>query len=107
MLPIKNQQKKISPFAKWLAAGMTAFMFAYGTFIIATQHYYGRTNKYGGAEVSVDGCQAVIVGVAIIVIGLTPMCLWMKSGKAAGFWAGTCMIIGIVLFLAPTYLHIK
>ena len=104
---IKNQTKRISPLAKWFAAGMGAFMLAYGTFIIATQHYFGRTNKYGGAEVSADGWQAIIMGVAIIVIGLTPMCLWMKSGKAAGFWAGTCMIIGIVLFLAPTYLHIK
>ena len=104
---IKNQTKKISPLAKWLAAGMSAFMLAYGTFIIATQHYYGRTDKYGGAEVSVDGLQANLIGVAIIVIGLTPMCLWMKSSKAAGFWAGICMIVGIILFLAPAYLHIK
>ena len=82
-------------------------MLAYGIFIIATQHYYGRTNKYGGAEVSADSWQATIMGVAIIVIGLTPMCLWINSGKAAGFWAGTCMIIGIVLFLTPAYLPIK
>ena len=107
MTQITNQTKKISPLAKWIAFGMSTFMLAYGFFIIATQHYYGRTNKYGGAEVSADDWQAIIMGVAIIVIGLTPMCLWMKSGKAAGFWAGTCMIIGIVLFLAPTYLHIK
>ncbi len=107
MLPIKNQQRKISPFAKWLAVGMSAFILAYGSFIIATQHYYGRNNRYGGAEVSADGWQAIIMGVAIIVIGLTPMCLWMKSGKAAGFWAGTCMIVGVVLFLVPAYLHIK
>ena len=104
---IKNQTKKISPLAKWLAAGMSAFMLTYGAFIIATQHYYGRNNRYGGAEVSADGLQAIIIGIAIIIIGLAPMCLWMKSGKAAGFWAGTCMSIGIVLFLAPTYLHIK
>ena len=107
MTQTTNQTKKISPLAKWLAFGISAFMLAYGFFIIATQHYYGRTDKYGGAEVSADGWQAIIMGIAIIVIGLTPMCLWMKSGKAAGFWAGTCMIIGIVLFLAPAYLSIK
>ena len=104
---IKNQTKKISSLAKWLAFGISTFMLAYGIFIIATQHYYGRTNKYGGAEVSADGLQAIIMGVAIIMIGLTPMCLWMKSSKAAGFWAGICMIVGIILFLAPAYLHIK
>ena len=107
MTQTKNKTKKISPLAKWLAFGMSTIMLAYGLFIIATQHYYGRTNKYGGAEVGADGWQAIIMGVAIIVIGLTPMCLWMKSGKAAGFWAGACMIIGIVLFLAPAYLHIN
>ena len=107
MTQTTNQTKKISPLAKWLAFGMSTVMLAYGFFIIATQHYYGRTYKYGGAEVSADGWQAIIMGVAIIVIGLTPMCLWMKSGKAAGFWAGTCMIIGVVLFLAPAYLPIK
>ena len=104
---IKNQTKMISPLAKWLAVGMSAFMLAYGIFIIATQHYYGRNNRYGGAEVSADDWQAIIMGIAIIVIGLAPMALWAKSGKTAGFWAGICMIVGIILFLAPAYLHIK
>ena len=89
MTQTTNQTKKISPLAKWLAFGMSTFMLVYGFFIIATQHYYGRTDKYGGAEVSADGWQAIIMGIAIIVIGLTPMCLWMKSGKVAGFWAAT------------------
>jgi hypothetical protein len=103
MTPV--EPKKISPLAKWLAVGMSAFMFAYGIFIITTQHYYGRTTKLGGAEVSADGLEAIIYGVAIIVIGLTPMSLWAKSGQVAGFWAGACMIIGVLLFLTPTYIR--
>ena len=98
-----NEPKKISTLAKWITAGMSAFMFAYGIFIINTQHYYGHTSKFGGAEVSVDGIKAVIIGVAIIIIGLTPMALWAKTGKVAGLWAGSCLIIGIFLFLAPFY----
>lgn len=105
MSVIKSQTKKISPLAKWLAVGMSTFMLAYGIFIIATQHYYGRNNKYGGAEVSADGWQAIIMGIAIIVIGLAPIALWAKSGKTAGIWAGICMIVGIILFLAPAYMH--
>jgi hypothetical protein len=103
MTPI--EPKEISPLAKWLAAGMSAFMFAYGTFIITTLHYYGQTTKLGGAEVSADGKEAIMLGIAIIILGLTPMSLWAKSGKAAGFWAGGCMILGIILFLAPFYIH--
>lgn len=99
------EPKKISPLAKWLAVGMSAFMFAYGIFIITTQHYYGRTTKLGGAEVSADGLEAIIYGVAIIVIGLTPMSLWAKSGKVAGFWVGACMVIGVLLFLTPAYIR--
>lgn len=97
------EPKKISPLAKWLAAGMSAFMFAYGIFIITTQHYYGHTSKFGGAEVNADGLEAIMLGIATIIIGLTPMALWAKSGKAAGFWAGSCMILGGLLFLAPFY----
>ncbi len=103
MTPI--EPKKISPLAKWLAAGMSAFMFAYGIFIITTQHYYGHTSKLGGAEVSADGSEAIVLGIATIILGLTPMSLWAKSGKAAGFWAGSCMISGVLLFLAPAYTH--
>ncbi len=98
-------QKNISPVAKWLAAGISAWMFAYGVFIIATRHYYGHTSKLGGAEVSADGFQAMMFGVAIILIGLTPMSLWAGSGKAAGVWAGTCMITGLLFFLVPVYVH--
>jgi hypothetical protein len=97
------EPKKISPLAKWLAAGMSAFMFAFGVFIIITKHYYGYTSKYGGAEVSADGLDAIVLGIATIILGLTPMSLWARSGKAAGIWAGTCMILGVLLFLVPFY----
>lgn len=99
------EPKKISSLAKWLAVGMSAFMFAYGTFIIATEHYYGYTSKLGGAEVSANGLEAIIYGVAIIIFGLTPMSLWAKSGQVAGFWAGACMVIGVLLFLTPAYIR--
>jgi hypothetical protein len=103
MTPIES--KKISPLAKWLAVGISTFMCAYGIFIITTQHYYGHTSKFGGAEVSADGLDAIIYGVAIMVIGLTPMSLWAKSGQVAGLWAGGCMAISILLFLAPVYIR--
>ena len=99
------EPKKISPLAKWLAAGMSAFMFAYGVFIIITEHYYGHTSKLGGAEVSADGSEAIVLGIATIILGLTPMCLWAKSGQTAGLWAGGCMVLGVLLFLAPFYIR--
>lgn len=100
------QTKKISPLAKWLAAGLSAFMFAYGVFVITTEHYYGRTSKLGGAEFSADGLQAIIIGIGIVVMGLLPMSLWAKSAKAAGIWAAACLVAGLVLIIgAPLFAH--
>ena len=99
--------KKISLVAKCLAAVISTCMTAYGLFIITTKYYYGYKNKYGGAEVAADGSSAVLIGIAMIIIGLTPMALWAKSGKVAGLWAGSCMILGILLFLAPFYIHVN
>ena len=69
------EPKKLSPLAKWLAAGMSAFMFAYGIFIITTQHYYGHTSKLGGAEVNADGLEAIVLGIATIIFG----CVFQRS----------------------------
>lgn len=98
------QSNKISPLTKWVTAGMSLLMLAYGLFIIVTQHYYGSTTKYGGSVVTTDGQQAIIIGISIILIGLTPMALWAKSALMSGIWAGSCMILGIILFLAPYYI---
>ena len=100
-----NQTKKISPLAKCVAIGISLLMGAYGLFIISAEHYYGRPTKLGGAEVSADGAQAIIIGIAMIVLGLTPLSLLAKTATAAGLWAGSCMILGIVLFLAPFYVR--
>lgn len=92
--------------AKWLAAGWSALMFAYGVFTITTQHFHGRTTKLGGTAVSADGTPAIIMGVGIIVFGLLPMALWAKSGRKAGIWAVTCLFVGLALFIvAPLFPH--
>ena len=96
---------KISPLVKTLAAFISLFMLSYGAFIINSQHYYGYTSKNGGAQVSADGIDAMLIGIAIILISLSPMALWAKSGKIAGIWASICMVLGILLFLAPIYMH--
>jgi hypothetical protein len=101
MQPIENN---ISPLAKWLAAGISLFFFVYGVLIIATQHYYGRTTKLGGAEVSADGIQAMVMGVGIIIIGLTPMSLWSKSSTVAALWAAFCLFLGLALIIFAPFI---
>jgi hypothetical protein len=76
--------------------------FAHGSFVIATEHFHGKTKQAMG--VSVDGQAAVVLGLGIIIIGLTPMAVWAGSAKAAGFWVGSCMTLGVLLMLVPFYM---
>ena len=100
-----GESNKITPLAKWLGAGMSIFMCGYGVLIVITQHYFGSTTRHGYVEVNANGIDVILIGIAIILLGLTPMSLWAKSGKSAGIWAGSCMISGILLFLLPFYMY--
>ena len=100
-----GESNKITSLAKWIAGGMSIFMCGYGLFVVFTQHYFGSTSRHGYVEINTNGIDAVLIGIAIIFLGLTPMSLWAKSGKSAGIWAGSCMISGILLFLIPFYMR--
>lgn len=96
----------ISIAARLLSSCISLAVCAYGIFIIMNEHYYGRTTKLGGAEVSVDGIQTLFIGVGIIMIGLIPMSFWAKTPKIAGWWAASMLIAGVSLMLSPSlFLH--
>lgn len=68
-------------------------------FSIVTEHYYGYTSKLGGDEVILDGISAIKIGLGYIILGLSPLALWAKSGRAAGLWAALCLISGLMIIL--------
>ncbi len=71
---------------------------ALGLMAVLTHHYYGRTSKLGGAEVSLDGAAAVGMGVATIFLGLVPLALWFPSKRPALVWAIVCTLAAAVAF---------
>jgi hypothetical protein len=87
--------------ARLLVTLISVVIVGLGIFSICTEHYYGRTSKLGGAEVILDGARAVKVGIGYCIFGLAPLSLWFKTPKAAGLFAGVCLVlgIGIILFL--------
>ena len=74
-----------------------------GTMAVLTQHYYGKTSKLGGVEVSLDGGAAVGMGVATIFLGLVPLALWFPRKWPALAWAVVCISVAAVSFYISIY----
>lgn len=63
-----------------------------GLYSIVSEHYYGRTDKLGGAEVALWGTPAVLLGASTVCLGLAPLALWFRSRKVAVAWAALSVI---------------
>ena len=90
---------------KVIAAFISVCLVALGLITIYTRHYYGETTKSGGAVVNFYGSKAVWMGFGQVVFGLFPLAFWAKSGRAAGIWAGGCLILGISLIIGAAYYY--
>ena len=88
---------------RWLAAVFALSMIGLGMWSILSEHYFGRTDKLGGAEVTLDGQAAVLMGLLYISLGLLPLGLWFRSPGAAAWWASLCSVAFLGLLLASIY----
>ena len=82
---------------------MALAMVGLGLWSIASQHYFGRTTKYGGAEVSLDGQRAVCIGLLYISLGLLPLGVWLRTPRAAAWWGTGCALAFFALLAAVVY----
>lgn len=71
-----------------MASLISLTLIGLGVMAILTEHYYGRTTKSGGAEVSLDGASAIAMGWSVVLFGLFPLALWLPSKRPA-IW---CMV---------------
>ena len=74
-----------------------------GIMALLTQHYYGRTSKLGGAEVSLDGVPAVAMGLGLAFFGLLPLAVWFPSKRPALAWAVACISAAAASFYVSAY----
>jgi hypothetical protein len=69
-----------------------------GFMTIFTGHYYGRTSKLGGAEISLDGPAATAVGFSEVLFGLFPLAFWFSTKRPRIAWAVACLIAAAAAF---------
>jgi hypothetical protein len=76
-----------------------------GVMTILTGHYYGRTSKLGGAEVSLDGPAATAMGISTVLLGLFPLALWFRTKRPAMVWAIACVLAAAAAFYVAVRLR--
>lgn len=95
----KRPQNLLLP--RLLATLMSLTLVGLGLLAIVTEHYYGRTSKYGGAEISIDGAPAIAMGVSIVLFGLFPLALWFRTSRPAVAWMLACFAAaGVAFFIS-------
>ena len=90
--------------ARWLASLISVVMIGIGLWSIGAEHYFGRTSKLGGAEISVDGQPATVIGLLYILLGVLPLALWLRTPRAALWCASICAALFLALLATFLYL---
>ncbi len=96
-----GSQERLVP--RLLATLISLTIVALGLMAVFTRHYYGRTSKLGGAEVSLDGAAAVGMGLATFFLGLLPLAFWFPNKRPALVWAVVCIFAAAVAFSLSIY----
>ena len=91
--------------ARLLALLISATLVGLGGMTIVTGHYYGRTSKLGGAEVSFDGPAAIGMGVSTVLFGLFPLALLFGAKRSRMLWTVGCLVAAGLAFFASLYLR--
>jgi hypothetical protein len=75
-----------------LASLVSLTVVVLGVMTMLTGHYYGRTSKLGGAEVSLDGPAAIVTGLSEALFGLFPLAFWFGTTRSRILWAVACFV---------------
>lgn len=100
---IERERELLLP--RLLASLISATFVGLGVMAIVTAHYYGRTTKLGGAEVSMDGPAATAMGYSTVLFGLFPLALWFRAARPRAAWVVGCLVAAAAAFYVSTRLR--
>ena len=84
--------------ARLLMSLISITLVGLGVMAILTGHYYGRTSKLGGAEISLDGPAATAMGFTEALFGLFPLAFWFRNKRPRIAWAVACLVAAAAAF---------
>jgi hypothetical protein len=97
--PIRSDLRLV----RWLGSLVAFAMISLGLWSIASQHYFGRTTKFGGAEILLEGQPAVLMGLLYISLGAMPLAFWFRAAQTAVWWVSACAVAFLALLAAVLY----
>jgi hypothetical protein len=89
-----------------LASLISLTLVGLGVMAMVTGHYYGRTSKLGGAEISLDGPAATAMGFSEVLVGLIPLAFWFRTRRAAMVWTVACLVAAGAAFYVSIRLRL-
>ena len=92
---MKNGRREIGLPGKILAICVTVVVSGLGLVSMLSQHAPARSTRFGVTE-PLDGSPAVAFGLSVFLIGLLPLMMLMKSGRAAA-WFGSAVGVALVI----------
>lgn len=87
---IERERELLLP--RLLVSLISATLVGLGVMTIVTAHYYGRTTKLGGAEITLDGPAATALGYSTVLFGLFPLALWFRATRPRAAWVVGCLV---------------
>jgi hypothetical protein len=92
---------RITLVPRLLATLVSFTVIGLGLLAMVTLHYHGRGTQPSGAENSLEGTAAFVMGLSTVLAGMTPLALWFDTKRWALIWAFACTLgAGIVFLIA-------
>ena len=88
--------------ARLLAVFIALVVVGLGLYSVITEHYYGYSSRRN-VEVILEGKRAISMGYVYVALGLMPLALCSRSGRAAGWWAALCIVAFVIALAVSLY----
>jgi hypothetical protein len=86
-----------------MLAVLIAFVFVgLGLYSVVSEHYYGYSSRRN-IEVILNGPRAISIGYVYVALGLMPLALCFRTGRAAGWWASFCVAAFAIALVVSLY----
>ncbi len=86
-----------------LLSAIGAVVMSVGALAAVSKRYYGEPSRYGVQSVTIEGEPAVLIGAALVALGMALWCVWIPRPRWAGTAAALCAMGAALLLQRGLY----